>query len=73
MGLSPWFQMDAVKYNGTMKRIADLDPQIIVAASTPAIMGEYVTSAIDMMYHLRFAPAAQLSYRGSIQLILQPR
>jgi flavorubredoxin len=71
MALSPWIQMvDATKYNRAIKRIADLDPEVIVAAHTPSITDEYVTSAIDMLYDLPFAPAAQLPGQETLDQIV---
>jgi flavorubredoxin len=71
MGISPWVELvDAVKFNQTVKRIADLDPKVIVAAHTPAITGEYVTSAIDMYYDLPAAPAAQLPGQETLDMIV---
>jgi flavorubredoxin len=71
LGNSPWIQLvDAVKYNRTIKRIADLDPKVLVGAHTPAIVGEYVTSAIDMMYDLPQAEAPQLPGQETLDMIV---
>ena len=71
LAVSPWIQLtDAVKYNRTVKRIADLDPQVIVGAHSPAITGEYVTSAIDMLYDLPSAPAPQLPGQETLDMIV---
>jgi flavorubredoxin len=71
MAISPWVELvDAVKFNQTVKRIADLDPAVIVGGHTPAITGEYVTSAIDMYYDLPMAPAAQLPGQETLDMIL---
>jgi flavorubredoxin len=71
MGISPWVELvDAVKFNQTVKRIADLDPRVIVAAHTPAITGEYVTSAIDMYYDLPFAPPAEFPGQEVLDMIV---
>ena len=71
MAISPWVELvDAVKFNQTVKRIADLDPRVIVAAHTPAITGEYVTGAIDMYYDLPMAGPAQLPGQETLDMIL---
>ena len=71
LAVSPWIQMvDAVKYNQTVKRVADLDPKVIVGAHAPAILGDYVTSAIDMMYDLPTAPMPQLPGQETLDMIV---
>jgi flavorubredoxin len=71
LAISPWIQLvDAVKYNQTVKRIADLDPKVIVGAHAPAIMGDYVTSAIDMLYDLPQAEAPQLPGQETLDMIV---
>jgi flavorubredoxin len=71
MAVSPWVEMvDAVKFNQTVKRIADLDPKVIVAAHTPPITGQYVSSAVDMYYDLPMAPAAELPGQETLDLIV---
>lgn len=70
LAISPWVHLaDAVKFNQTVKRIADLDPRVIVSAHTPAITGEYVTSAIDMMYDVPEAPTPQLPNQETLDMI----
>jgi flavorubredoxin len=71
MGISPWVEMvDAVKFNKSVKRVADLDPKVILAAHTPAITGEYVSSAIDMYYDLPMAPAAEFPGQETLDMIV---
>lgn len=71
LAISPWISMvDAVKYNGAIKRVADLDPTVIVGAHSPAILGEYVTSAIDMLYDLPQAPMPQLPGQETLDMIV---
>jgi flavorubredoxin len=71
LAISPWINLvDAVKYNRTVKRIADLDPQVIVSAHTPAITGQYVTSAIDMLYDLPQAPLPVLPGQETLDMIV---
>jgi flavorubredoxin len=71
LAISPWISMvDAVKYNRTVKRIADLDPHVIVGGHSPAITGEYVTSAIDMLYDLPQAPVPELPGQETLDMIV---
>jgi flavorubredoxin len=53
IGNSPWMEMvDAVKFNKSVQRVASLHPRVIAAGHTPAILGPYVTSALDMTFNL---------------------
>jgi flavorubredoxin len=71
LAVSPWIQLtDAVKYNQTIKRIADLDPKVIVGAHSPAITGEYVTSAIDMLYDLPQVEMPRLPGQETLDMIV---
>jgi flavorubredoxin len=69
--LSPWVHLaDAVKFNRTVCRIAELDIKTIGAAHTPAVFGEYVNSAIDMMLDLPQQPPAQLPGQETLDQII---
>jgi flavorubredoxin len=71
LAISPWIHLvDAVKYNRTVKRIADLDPKVIVGGHSPAIFGDYVSTAIDMMYDLPAAEAPQLPGQETLDMIV---
>jgi flavorubredoxin len=69
--LSPWVHLvDAVKFNKTVCRIAELDIKTIGAAHTPAVFGDYVSSAIDMMLDLPQQPPAQLPGQETLDQIV---
>ena len=71
LAISPWISLvDAVKYNQTIQRIADLDPKVIVGAHSPAIFGEYVGTAIDMLYDLPQAELPQLPGQETLDMIV---
>lgn len=71
LALSPWISMvDAVKYNRTVQRIADLEPSVIVGSHSPAILGDYVTSAIDIMYDLPQAETPKLPGQETLDMIV---
>jgi hypothetical protein len=71
IAVSPWLELvDAVKFNQTVCRISELQPSAIVSAHTPAILGDYVSSAIDMMHDLPGQPAPQLPGQAELDQIL---
>ena len=71
LAISPWVNLvDAVKYNRTVKRISDLNPKVIVGGHSPAIYGDYVTRAIDMLYDLPEAPMPQLPGQETLDMIV---
>jgi flavorubredoxin len=71
LALSPWVSMvDETKYAGAIKKIRDLDPQVIASAHTPVITGQYVGAAIDMLHDLPAAPAPALPTQKDLDAIL---
>lgn len=71
LAVSPWVEMvDATKFNKSVCRIAELQPKVIVSAHTPAILGGYVTSAIDMMLDLPGQPLPKLPGQADLDQIL---
>jgi flavorubredoxin len=72
MAISPWISMvDESKYAAAINRVAELDIKVISSAHTPPITGCYVKSAIDMMFDLPSAPAAQLPGQADLEAILR--
>jgi glyoxylase-like metal-dependent hydrolase (beta-lactamase superfamily II) len=71
LAVSPWIEMvDATKFNQSVCRIAKLQPTALVSAHTPAILGDYVTSAIDMMHDLPGQPLPKLPAQAELDQIL---
>jgi flavorubredoxin len=72
MAISPWISLtDETKYAAAVHRIAELEPKVISSAHTPPITGCYVKSAIDQLYDLPSAPAAQLPGQSDLDAILK--
>jgi flavorubredoxin len=71
LAISPWTEMvDAVKYNKSIQKVANLDIRTIAAAHTPVIPGNYVGSAIDMLYDLPGHPLPQLPGQADLEAML---
>ena len=70
IGNSPWMEIvDAVKFNKSVQRVAGLHPKVIAAGHTPAILGSYVTSALDMTFNLPGQPAPALPGQAELDAI----
>ena len=61
--------MDAVKFNKTVQRVASLHPKAIASAHTPAILGQYVNSALDMTFNLAGQPIPQFPGQAELEMI----
>jgi flavorubredoxin len=69
--VSPWVHLvDAVKFNKTVCRLASLDIKTVITAHSPAIYGDYVNSAIDMLMDLPGQPPAQLPGQETLDQIV---
>jgi flavorubredoxin len=55
--VAPWLRLvDDARYQATVDRVAELDPQVLVGCHTPVIRGSYVAQAIEAT---RLAPTAE--------------
>jgi len=69
--ISPWVHLvDAVKYNNTVCRLASLDIKTIISGHGPAIHGDYVNSAIDMLMDLPGQEPAKLPGQETLDQII---
>lgn len=70
IGNSPWLEMiDAVKFNKSVQRVASLHPRAIASGHTPAILGPYVTSALDMTFNLPGQPLPVFPGQADLEAI----
>jgi hypothetical protein len=68
---SPWVQIvDATKFNCGVARLADLGITAIGAGHTPAILGDNVGTALDMLYDLPGSPTPQLPGQETLDAIV---
>jgi flavorubredoxin len=72
LAISPWIHLvDSVKFNKTVKRLADLRIGNIAAAHTPVVSGGYVGSAIDALYDLPGQPKPVLPGQAELDQLLK--
>jgi len=71
MAISPWISLtDEKKYAAQVDRLKALDIKVIASGHTPVINGCYVKSAIDALYDLPSAPAADLPGQAVLEAML---
>jgi flavorubredoxin len=69
--LSPWVHIaDAVKFNNTVCRLGSLDIKTIISGHAPAVHGDYVKRALDMLMDVPSQQPAQLPGQETLDQIL---
>jgi hypothetical protein len=75
--LSPWHRwLDGAKYGSHLDRVRGLNASVVASAHGPALRGEQIGTALDMLSQLPDMPAAPLpgqeALEGLVAMITTP-
>jgi flavorubredoxin len=69
--LSPWHQwLDPIRYGAHLDQVRSLDPQVVISGHGPALRGNQIESAFNLLTEVPYLQAAPLPGQADLEQIL---